>query len=77
MRTNKRAVALQESNSLHCLTATEESLEKNCRSINAVTKRMAAPGCGSERARRRETVVHPHFHVMAFGIGATQAAFIF
>lgn len=44
-------MALRDSNILHCLSAIEGSLEKNCRSIHAVTERMAAPGCGSGRAK--------------------------
>lgn len=47
--------------------------KNNCRSIHAVTERMAAPGCGSGRARRRGTVVHSHSYVKE--IDATQAAF--
>ncbi len=55
---------MQESDILHCLVATEGNtkLEKTALSqyfsLHAVTERMAAPGCGSGRARRRETVFH-------------------
>lgn len=72
---------MEESDTLHCLVDTEGNtrLEKTALSqyfsSHAVTERMAAPGCGSEREPGGVKLWFTNiFMVMAFRIGATQPA---